>query len=71
VAIRYGRRFRAAFRHLIDFPETGARRPRFHLDMRIWVIAPYVIFYRFNSAEQIIHLARIVHSRRDLTPGQF
>ena len=68
LALRYGSRFRAAFRHLIDFPETGARRARFGPEMRIWAIAPYVIFYRFSPAEQTIYLARIVHGRRNVTP---
>ena len=27
VALRYAERFHAAFRHLVAFPETGARRP--------------------------------------------
>jgi plasmid stabilization system protein ParE len=68
VALRYGSRFRAAFRHLIDFPETGAKRPRFVPEMRIWAIAAYVIVYRFSPAEQTIYVARIVHGRRNITP---
>jgi plasmid stabilization system protein ParE len=40
VAHRYGERFRAAFRHLMDFPATGAMRPRLDAGMRIWIVAP-------------------------------
>ena len=39
-ALRYGERFRAAFHHLMAFPETGAKRPRLNSDMRIWMVAP-------------------------------
>ena len=71
VALRYGERFRAAFRHLVDFPETGARRPRLHADMRIWVVAPYIIFYRFSSGDDTIRIVRIVHGRRNVTVRLF
>jgi toxin ParE1/3/4 len=71
VALRYGERFRAGFRHLVDFPETGARRPQLHADMRIWVIAPYVIFYRFTGDDDTIRLVRILHGRRNVTERLF
>ena len=47
VALRYATKFRAAFQHLITFPETGARRSTLARDMRIWPVTPYLIFYRF------------------------
>jgi plasmid stabilization system protein ParE len=47
VALRYGERFRAAFRHLMDFPETEAMRPGLDANMRIRVVTPYVVFCRF------------------------
>ncbi len=51
VALRYAERFRAAFGHLLTFPEIGARRRRLHADMRIWAVAPYVVFYRFVTED--------------------
>ena len=48
VALRYGERIRAAFRYLMDFPATGAMRPWLDADLRIWVVAHYVVFYRFD-----------------------
>ena len=71
VALRYGERFRNAFRHLVDFPETGAKRPRPHADMRIWAVAPYVIFYRFTGDDDTIRLVRILHGRRNVTERLF
>jgi toxin ParE1/3/4 len=70
-ALRYGERFRAAFRHLIDFPATGALRARLEADMRIWVVAPYVIFYRFAIDDDTVKVVRILHSRRNVTERLF
>jgi plasmid stabilization system protein ParE len=67
VVLRYGERFRAAFRHLMDFPATGAMRPRLASDMRIWVIAPYVVFYRFAIDDDTVRVLRILHGRRNVT----
>lgn len=71
VTLRYGERFLIAFRHLMDFPETGARRPQFGVDMRIWVIAPYVVFYRFAPADETIRVLRVLHGRRNITRQLF
>jgi plasmid stabilization system protein ParE len=67
IALRYGERFRAAFRHLMDFPATGAMQPRLAPDMRIWVIAPYVVFYRFAIDDDTVRVLRILHGRRNVT----
>jgi hypothetical protein len=40
VALRYAAKFRAAFGHLMTFPETGARRSKLAHDMRIWPVTP-------------------------------
>ena len=63
VALRYGEIFRAASRHLMDFPATGAMRPRLAPDMRIWLIAPYVIFHRFAVDDDTVRVLRILHGR--------
>ena len=71
VALRYAEKFRAAFRHLTEFPETGARRPKLARDMRIWLVTPYVIFYRFAAEDQTVRVVRILHGRRDMTERLF
>jgi len=70
VALRYATKFRAAFRHLMAFPEIAARRPKLARDMHIWPVAPYVIFYRFVMAEEV-WVVRILHGRRDVTERLF
>jgi plasmid stabilization system protein ParE len=71
VALRYAERFRAAFGHLMAFPEIGARRRTLHANMRIWVVAPYVIFYRFEIDKEPVTIVRILHGRRDLAEALF
>lgn len=67
VTLRYGERFLLAFRHLMVFPESGARRPQFGSDMRIWVIAPYIMFYRFAATDETVRVLRVLHGRRNIT----
>lgn len=71
VALRYGERFRAAFRHLMDFPAIGAMRPRLDAHMRIWVVAPFVVFYRFDIDDDTVRMVRILHGRRNVTERSF
>jgi toxin ParE1/3/4 len=67
VALRFGERFHAAFRYLMDFPAAGAMRPRLDAGMRIWVVAPYVVFYQFAIDDDTVKVVRILHSRRNVT----
>jgi toxin ParE1/3/4 len=67
VALRYAERFRAAFSQLMAFPDIGARRPKLHAAMRIWAIAPYVVFYRSSPDSETVTVLRILHGRRDVS----
>ena len=71
VALHYGERFRAAVRHLMDFPATGAMRPRLGADIRIWVVAPYVVFYGFDIDDDTVRVVRILHGRCNVTERLF
>jgi len=68
VAARHGDRFLVAFRHQVDFPETGAKRPQFGADMRIWAVAPYIVFYRVAVEDGTV---RVPHGRRNVTTRLF
>ena len=39
--------------------------------MRIWVVAPYLNFYRFNSGGGTVHILRLLHGRRNVTERLF
>jgi toxin ParE1/3/4 len=55
----------------MDFPATGAMRPRLDADMRIWVVAPYIVFYRFAPDDDTVRVVRILHGRRNVTERLF
>ena len=71
VALKYAERFQDGFVRLMTFPEIGARRRRLHADMRIWPVAPYVIFYRFTYEDQEVRVIRVLHGRRDVNKRLF
>ncbi|MGH2398054.1 MAG: type II toxin-antitoxin system RelE/ParE family toxin [bacterium] len=70
-ACRYGDSFRAAFAFLTEFPRAGAPRPNFGATMRIKMVWPYVIFYRYSADKDIVCLIRILHGRRNITTKLF
>ncbi len=64
-------RFRMAFRHLYDrlgeHPAIGPTRPTLGPDIRIGIVSPYIVIYRFREEEQIVTVLRVVHGRRRIT----
>ena len=67
VALRYSSEFDNAFVRLVSFPRLGAPRPRFGAAVRIWTIEPYVVYYRYTEAIDIVRILRILHGRRKFT----
>ena len=67
VAIRYGERFRAAFRQLTDFPGSGSPRRQFGETMRVWSVPPYLIFYRYSRGDVDVRVVRIIDGRRKIS----
>ena len=70
-AERYGERFRAAFRQLSDFPGSGSPRPQFGASMRLWIVPPYLIFYRHVRNDATANIIRIIDGRRRLSDKLF
>jgi plasmid stabilization system protein ParE len=67
IGLRYALHFDSALDRLIEFPYSGSPRPRFGLNIRVVVIAPYLLFYR-SDADHVTVL-RILHGNRHLTRG--
>lgn len=65
LALRYGESFRDALRHLLQFPRSGPPRASLGKAIRIWLVPPYVLFYRYHSGDDTLQLLRILHERRD------
>ena len=62
--VRYRRLFRDFYVHLAAHPAIGSRRPALGQNIRIGVIAPDIIIYRYYENDQTIMVMRIVHGRR-------
>jgi len=67
VAEDYGRRFRTTIERLADLPETGTPRSRPGRNIRITVVYPYLLIYRYTRQDDTLTLLRILHGRRNIT----
>jgi toxin ParE1/3/4 len=67
VAARYNADFDALYRCLERFPESGAPRRKLGPTVRIGVVFPYVVFYRYVEADDAVLVLRVLHGRRKIT----
>jgi len=67
VALRYAMAFQKAFDRIVEFPASGAPRPKLGPDTRLVIVQPYLIFYDYLAAQDSVHVLRILHSRRNIT----
>ena len=65
VAAKYLREIDALFERISLFPKSGMRRPSLGRDIRLGVVEPYVIIYRYRA--DTVTVARIVDGRRNIT----
>jgi toxin ParE1/3/4 len=65
VAAKYFREIDALFERISLFPRSGMRRPSLGRDIRLGVVEPYVIIYRYRA--DTVTVARIVDGRRNIT----
>lgn len=56
--------FRTVLRRLIAYPASGALRPAVGRDIRIGIVAPYLIIYRFDEGADVVTVLRMVDGRR-------
>ena len=67
VAARYDADFDAFYRRLERFPESGAPRRKLGPTVRIGVVFPYVVFYRYVEADDTVLVLRVLNGRRKVT----
>lgn len=65
VAARYRSELDALLERILLFPRSGMRRPSLGRDIRIGVVEPYVLIYRYRS--DTVTVARILDGRRSIT----
>ncbi|HAH09243.1 MAG TPA: type II toxin-antitoxin system RelE/ParE family toxin [Alphaproteobacteria bacterium] len=69
VAETYQDRFTQLFSILVVQPEIGAPRPELGRAVRLCLVQPYNVYYRFDRARDEVRILRILHGRRDITRG--
>ncbi len=67
VADRYEADFDALYLRLESFPGSGSPRPKLGRFIRIGVVSPYVIVYRYIPDDDLVAVIRILHGRRRIT----
>jgi plasmid stabilization system protein ParE len=68
-ARKYDTEIKRTLRRVGRFPGTGSPRPQFGAETRTVSVAPYLNFYDGGPKSETVHVLRILHGRRDITPG--
>jgi toxin ParE1/3/4 len=66
-AARYDTLFERLYDRLAGHPYSGAPRPALGHNIRIGVVAPFIVIYRNDEDSDTVTVLRIVHGRRRIT----
>ena len=69
--IKYREKLRRLYEHLADFPDSGAPRAQIGKDIRIGIIHPYIVIYRFTQSDNTVRILRILYGRRKINKNVF
>jgi len=66
-AVKYNDLFESLYDRLGDHPGIGALRPAIGQNIRIGIVSPYIVIYRYSEREDTVTVLRLVHGRRRIT----
>jgi toxin ParE1/3/4 len=66
-AAKYVALFAGLYVRLGDYPESGVPRPPLGANVRVGIISPYTVPYRYDNTTDTVTILRIIHGRRKLT----
>ncbi len=66
-ALRYDAAFETLYDRLALFPESGAPRPALGEYIRVGIVSPFVVVYRYVPDEDMLTVLRIVDGRRRIS----
>jgi toxin ParE1/3/4 len=66
IATKFGNRFTKLYDRLAGHPESGPPRPALGPNIRIGIVSPYIVIYRYIEADDVVTLLRIVHGHRKI-----
>lgn len=67
VAVKYDELFERLYDRLADYPHSGAPRPALGEAIRIGVVAPFIVIYRYREEADTVTVLRVVDGRRRLS----
>lgn len=67
VADKYDALLLDLYHRLAVFPGSGPPRPRLGSNIRIGIVSPYIIIYRYLENADTVTVLRVVHGRRRIS----
>jgi len=69
-ASKYQGWFEAAFDRLAVHPQGGSPRPALGRNIRMVVVEPYLILYRFDARTDVVSVLGVLHGHRHITAAE-
>lgn len=66
-AERHYFRIQRTIERLVDWPESAQRRTALGQNVRLAVVAPFVVIYRYEPEKDLLTVLRVLHGRRNVT----
>jgi len=66
-ARRFSARFERLYDRLADFPASCQARPSLGKDIRVGVVFPYLVIYRFTKSDNTVGIVRVLHGKRNIS----
>ena len=67
VAEAYNARFEVLLNRVADHPKSCQARPQLGASIRVGVVTPYLVIYRYSTDDDTVSVVRILHGSRRLT----
>ena len=67
IAGRYCQRLEQLFERLGEHPDSGPSREALGRGVRIGMVLPYIVFYRYDEADDVVAILRVLHGNREVT----
>lgn len=65
--VKYRTLFQKLYQRLSAFPVSGAPREQWGHGVRLGIISPYLVIYKYRENDDTIIVLRILHGKRKIT----
>jgi toxin ParE1/3/4 len=67
IAVKYAELFEKLYDRLAVHPAIGALRPALGRNIRIGIVSPYIVIYRYTDNDDTVMVLRVVDGRRRIS----